>query len=125
MEIGRKLKKLREDKNLSQGDVEKKTGLLRCYTSRVENGYTVPSVDTLEKYARALEVPLYRFFTEGQAVKGLMLATSNGNGEQWGERGKERRELRLFAKALARMHPRKQKLLLAMAQKMANQGPEQ
>ena len=71
MEIGRKLKKLREDRNLSQGDIEKRTGLLRCYTSRVENGYTVPSVDTLEKYARALEVPLYRFFTDEEAKRAL------------------------------------------------------
>lgn len=125
MEIGRKLKKLREDKNLSQGDVEKKTGLLRCYTSRVENGYTVPSVETLEKYARALEVPLYRFFTDEHAVKGLVLSPKNDNGSaSWGERGKERRELRLFAKALSRMNSRKQKLLFALAQRMAHQGPE-
>ena len=124
MEIGRKLKKLREDRNLSQGDVEKRTGLLRCYTSRVENGYTVPSVDTLEKYARALEVPLYRFFTDEEAVKSLALIPKNGNGNHWGERGKERNELRQFAKALAKMNPRKQKLLFAMAQRMANQPPE-
>jgi transcriptional regulator with XRE-family HTH domain len=124
MEIGRKLKKLREDRNLSQGDIEKRTGLLRCYTSRVENGYTVPSVDTLEKYARALEVPLYRFFTDEEAVKGLGLAPQNGNGNHWGERGKERNELRQFAKALSKMNPRKQKLLFAMAQRMANQPPE-
>ena len=124
MEIGRKLKKLREDRNLSQGDVEKRTGLLRCYTSRVENGYTVPSVDTLEKYARALEVPLYRFFTDEEAVKNLALLPKNGNGNHWGERGKERNELRQFAKALSKMNPRKQKLLFAMAQRMANQPPE-
>jgi len=49
MEIGRKLRQLREDKNLSQGDLEERTGLLRCYTSRVENGYTVPSVGTLAR----------------------------------------------------------------------------
>ena len=54
MEIGAKLRELREAKNLSQGDVEKRTGLIRCCTSRVENGYTVPSVGTLEKYATAL-----------------------------------------------------------------------
>jgi len=48
MEIGQKLRQLREEKNLSQGDIEQKTGLFRCYTSRVENGYTVPSVETLE-----------------------------------------------------------------------------
>jgi transcriptional regulator with XRE-family HTH domain len=59
MVIGDRLKTLREAKDLSQGDIEKRTGLLRCYVSRVENGHTVPSVETLEKFARALEVPLY------------------------------------------------------------------
>jgi transcriptional regulator with XRE-family HTH domain len=119
MEIGRRIRELREAKHLSQGDIEKKTGLLRCYTSRVENGYTVPSVDTLEKYARALEVPLYRFFTDGQTVKGLDLPGGNGNGDMWGNRGKERRQLRLFAQALSRMEPRKQKILLAVASRLA------
>jgi transcriptional regulator with XRE-family HTH domain len=57
MVIGDRLKTLRETKDLSQGDIEKRTGLLRCYVSRVENGHTVPSVETLEKFARALEVP--------------------------------------------------------------------
>lgn len=69
MVIGDKLKTLREQKNLSQGDIEKRTGLLRCYISRVENGHTVPSVDTLEKLARALEVPMYRLFTDDEHVK--------------------------------------------------------
>src|SRR5271165_10482 len=110
MEIGRKLRQLREGKNLSQGDLEEKTGLLRCYTSRVENGYTVPSISTLAKYARALDVPLYRFFTDGESVKALSFPDSS-NGVQWGENGKERRELRLFARALSRMKPRSQKLL--------------
>ena len=59
MVIGDRLKTLRETKDLSQGDIEKRTGLLRCYVSRVENGHTVPSVETLEKFARALELPLY------------------------------------------------------------------
>jgi transcriptional regulator with XRE-family HTH domain len=62
MMIGDRLRQLREAKNLSQGHVEEKTGLLRCYTSRVENGHTVPSIETLEKYARALDVPLYQIF---------------------------------------------------------------
>src|SRR5271165_7229267 len=69
MVIGEKLKALRAQKNMSQGDVEKRTGLLRCYISRVENGHTVPSVDTLEKMARALEVPMYRIFTHDEHVK--------------------------------------------------------
>ena len=60
--IGDRLRALREDKKLSQGDIEKRTGLLRCYISRVENGHTVPAIETLEKMARALEVPLYQLF---------------------------------------------------------------
>jgi transcriptional regulator with XRE-family HTH domain len=65
MVIGDRLKTLREAKDLSQGDIEKRTGLLRCYVSRVENGHTVPSVETLEKFARALEVPLYHLMFDG------------------------------------------------------------
>jgi transcriptional regulator with XRE-family HTH domain len=68
MVIGEKLKALRMQKNLSQGDIEKRTGLIRCYLSRVENGHTVPSVDTLEKFARALEIPMYRLFTDDNHV---------------------------------------------------------
>lgn len=60
------MRELREAKKLSQGDIEKKTGLLRCYVSRVENGHTVPGVETLEKFARALEVPMYQLFYDGE-----------------------------------------------------------
>jgi|SRR5437773_255386 len=66
MIIGDRLREMREAKKLSQGDVEKRTGLLRCYISRVENGHTVPAVETLEKLARAFEVPLYQLFYEGK-----------------------------------------------------------
>jgi transcriptional regulator with XRE-family HTH domain len=64
MIVGERLKTLRESKSLSQGDIEKRTGLLRCYISRVENGHTVPSVETLKELARAFEVPLYRLFCD-------------------------------------------------------------
>jgi transcriptional regulator with XRE-family HTH domain len=120
MLIGLKLKELREAKNLSQGDIEERSGLLRCYTSRVENGHTVPSVETLEKYARALEVPLYKLFYDGKrAIKKLDLPAVKNDGALWGAKGKSHRELRLFAKALSRMNDNKRKLLLSMAQKMA------
>ena len=58
MIIGERLRVMGEEKRLSQGDIERKTGLLRCYVSRVENGHTVPAVETLEKFARPLEVPM-------------------------------------------------------------------
>jgi transcriptional regulator with XRE-family HTH domain len=123
MVIGEQLKEIRETKQLSQGDIEKKTGLLRCYVSRVENGHTIPSVETLEKFARALEVPLYRLFVEGnQPVKKPDIGATRGHDEDsslWGGRGKERRELRLFAKALSRMNDRDRNLLFASARQMA------
>jgi transcriptional regulator with XRE-family HTH domain len=118
MEIGQKLRELREEKHLSQGDIQHKTGLLRCYTSRVENGYTVPSVETLEKFARALEIPLYRLFTDGEKVKMVKLPTTK-IASAWGVDGSHRREIRLFAKALSRMDDRNQRILLNLAQKMA------
>src|SRR5882762_8951400 len=71
MVIGNRLKELRESKQLSQGDIGKRTGLLRCYISRVENGHTVPAIETLEKMARALEVPMYRLFHDGGVPAGL------------------------------------------------------
>jgi len=55
----------KKKKKLSQGDIEKRTGLLRCYISRVENGHTVPAIETLEKMARAFEVPAYQLFYDG------------------------------------------------------------
>jgi len=66
MSIGTRIRELREQKAMSQGDIEAKTGLLRCYISRVENGHTIPSLETLERFAAALEVPLYRFFYSGE-----------------------------------------------------------
>jgi transcriptional regulator with XRE-family HTH domain len=62
--IGATIRNFRLERSLSQGDIEKRTGLLRCYLSRVENGHTVPSLDTLQKIASALEMPLSHFFSE-------------------------------------------------------------
>ncbi len=64
MLIGQRLRDIREAKNLSQSDIERATGLVRPYISRVENGHTVPSIETLEKWARALGMPLISFCTK-------------------------------------------------------------
>jgi transcriptional regulator with XRE-family HTH domain len=120
MVIGQKLREIRESKNLSQGDIEKRTGMLRCYTSRVENGHTVPSVETLEKYARALEIPLYKLFHDGKGpVEKPKLPEMKSAKSLWGTRGKEHRELRLFVAAMSKMNDRNRKLLIAMAKTMA------
>src|SRR6266404_3653301 len=65
MYLAERIRQVREAKHLSQGDIETRTGLLRCYVSRVENGHTVPSLETLEKFARALELPLYHLMFDG------------------------------------------------------------
>jgi transcriptional regulator with XRE-family HTH domain len=120
MVIGDKLKALREQKKLSQGDIEKRTGLLRCYISRVENNHTVPSVDTLEKMARALEVPIYRLFTDDAHVK-----KPNIQAEAIPSRAansKQDNDLRTFAKHFLRMDDKDRGILLHMASKMAKRA---
>jgi transcriptional regulator with XRE-family HTH domain len=123
MEIGKKLRELRQSKHLSQGDIEQKAAPLRCYTSRVENGSTIPTIETLEKYARAMQIPLYRFFTAGEAVNAPKLPAANlfsAEGQPaWGFAAKHQPQLRPFAKAFKRTNYRRQKLLVDLAQEMA------
>jgi transcriptional regulator with XRE-family HTH domain len=121
MVIGDRLRDLRESKHLSQGDIEKRTGLLRCYISRVENGHTVPAIETLEKLARAMEVPLYQLFYDGEEPpKPPMLPKREaGDDTAWGATGKDARTLAKFRRVLSRTKAEDQKFLLAMAQKMA------
>jgi len=70
MNIGETIRNYRLQKALSQGDIEKRTGLLRCYLSRVENGHTIPSLDTLAKIANAMDLPLAQFFSAGEHDNG-------------------------------------------------------
>ena len=122
MEIGGRLRALRGEKKLSQGDIQKRSGLLRCYISRVENGYTTPTIDTLEKMARAMEVPLYRVFYDGEAPPKLSVPPRRkaGDGTAWGYSGKDARVLNQFRSLLGRMDARETKLLFSMAQQMAS-----
>ena len=121
MIIGERLRALREEKNLSQGDIEKRTGLLRCYVSRVENGHTVPAVETLEKFARALGVPLYQLFYDGEEPPEIpKLPKRNKAGETaWGSSGKDARTLTKMRKLLGRMEEGDRRLMLFTAQRMA------
>ena len=121
MLISDRLRSIREEKNLSQGDIEKRTGLLRCYVSRVENGHTVPAVETIEKFARALEVPIYQLFYDGDKPPELpnLLKRRTAADIAWGTTGKDARFLTKLRRLLARAAERDRKLLLAMAQKIA------
>jgi transcriptional regulator with XRE-family HTH domain len=121
MVIGDRLRALREEKSLSQGDIEKRTGLLRCYISRVENGHTVPAIETLEKMARALEVPLYQFFYDGEEPPKLpnLLKRKTADDIVWGSSSKEARLLSKLQRLLGRVEENDRKLLMSLAQKMA------
>ena len=121
MIIGDRLRVLREQKQFSQGEIEKRTGLLRCYISRVENGHTVPAVETLEKLARALEVPLYQFFYDGEEPPKLTALSKRrlSTTVAWGDSGKDARLLAKFRRLLSRAEEGDRRLLLFMARKMA------
>ena len=121
MIIGDRLRALREEKKLSQGDIEERTGLLRCYISRVENGHTVPAIETLEKMARALEVPLYQLFYDGEQPPKLPNLPKRRSSDEivWGSTGKEARFLSKFRRLMGRIEVSDRRLLLFMAQKLA------
>jgi transcriptional regulator with XRE-family HTH domain len=121
MIIGDRLRAIRHEKGLSQGDIEKRTGLLRVYISRIENDHTVPSIGTLEKMALALEVPLYVLFYEGEEppdVPESLERIDAGNIEPK-EFRKESLFLRKFRRVLGQVGDEHPRLLLFVANKMA------
>ena len=121
MVIGERLRTLREAKNFTQSEVEKRTGLLRTYISRMENGNAVPSVETLEKFARALEVPTYQLFYESEEPPKLPNLSKRKTAADimWGSKGKEARMLGKFCWLFSRMGDGDLGLVLFIAQKMA------
>ena len=123
MVIGDRLRQLREQKSFSQGDIEKRTGLLRCYISRVENGHTVPAIETLEKLARALEVPMYRLFYDGEEPpKAPNISVRKASDESgWGSSGKDAKYFSQLRRLLSKSSENDRKLILYTAQKMARQ----
>ena len=122
MIIGDRLRALREHKNFSQGDIEKRTRLLRCYISRVENGHTVPAIETLEKFARALEVPMYQLFYEGEEPPALPNLPKRKSADDiaWGSKGKDARMLAKFCRLFSQTNESDLQLLFFLAQKMAH-----
>jgi transcriptional regulator with XRE-family HTH domain len=122
MFIGDRVREMRKEKKFSQGDIEKRTGLLRAYISRVENGHTVPAIETLEKLARALEVPLYQLFYEGEEPPNLPNLPRRKSSDDivWGSTGKEARYLTKLRRLLGKTEESNRKLLLLMAQKMSH-----
>jgi transcriptional regulator with XRE-family HTH domain len=111
MNIGETIRNFRLQRSMSQGDIEKRTGLLRCYLSRVENGHTIPSLDTLAKIAAAMDLALSQFFSDGNSNghKGLPQLSDD-----------EVRFLSQMRRYSANLNDSDRKLVLAMVKKMAS-----
>ncbi len=123
MGIGERIRVMREQRQLSQGDIEEKTGLLRCYISRVENGHTVPSLETLERFAGALDVPLYKLFYNAEEPT-LSFTTSDPSSLERlshaeGPEGAEARFLLKLRELQEHLSSTDRNVLLALAKKMA------
>ena len=124
MEVGKRLREVREAKKLSQGDIERRTGLLRCYVSRVENGHTVPSVETIEKLARAFEIPTYQLFIgvdEKPSPVPHAIRTA-GKEKSFGSTSKEQKFFIKFWRLLSKMSPHDRTALFSVAQGMAKRN---
>jgi transcriptional regulator with XRE-family HTH domain len=112
MNIGETIRNYRLQKGMSQGDIEKRTGLLRCYLSRVENGHTIPSLDTLAKIATAMELPLSQFFSDSGHTNG-----SKGLPQLSEDEVRFLSQIRRYSTSL---NDSDRKLVLAMVKKMAS-----
>jgi transcriptional regulator with XRE-family HTH domain len=121
--IGERLRTLREAKGMPQSEIERRTGLLRCYVSRVENGHTVPSIETLEKLSRALEVPLYQLFYDQENPPQLTNLADRKTADEIVSYAdsEEKRFLHSMAGLLTRLSETDRRLLLHVAQRMADQ----
>jgi len=123
MLIGTRLRQLREQKQMSQGDIEERTGLLRCYVSRVENGHTVPSLETLERFAGVLDVPLYQLFFSGEEAPPTPSLTPRSSLEEItgdnGEKGQDAQFLLKLKNLLSRLAEPDRDVILNLAKRLA------
>jgi len=123
MVIGTRLRNLRVERDLSQADLGSRTGLLQCYISRIEQGHTVPSLETLEKFAQALGVPLHQlFYDQGGSLPTPHLTPRSPLEElpeEDGSAGREARFLLQIRKLVGRMAQSNRQLLLDVAVKLA------
>jgi transcriptional regulator with XRE-family HTH domain len=123
MLIGTRLRQLREQKQMSQGDIEERTGLLRCYVSRVENGHTVPSLETLERFAGVLDVPLYQLFFSGEEAPPTPSLTPRKTLEEMtgdnGENGQDAQFLLKIRNLLTRLAEPDRDVILSLAKRLA------
>jgi transcriptional regulator with XRE-family HTH domain len=122
MLIGQKLREIREAKNMSQCEIAEATGLVQPYISRVENGHTIPGVETLEKWAQAISIPLYQLLYDGEEPPKPLKLSGQNNLELWGNSGRQSQELKRLQQYLSKMKEEERELLLSLAGRMATRS---
>lgn len=122
MLIGQKLREIREAQKMSQVEIAQATGLVQPYVSRVENGHTIPGVETLEKWASALQIPLYQILYEGDEPPKPLKLSWNHHNELWGNFGREMHDLKRLRQYLAKMNEGERELLMSLAGRMATRS---
>ena len=128
MLIGQRLREIREAKKISQVEIADATGLVQPYVSRVENGHTIPGVETLEKWASALKIPLYQILYDGEEPPKPLKLSGNHHGELWGNSGRQMHDLKRLQQYLAKMNETERELLMSLAGRMASRtrrGPDE
>ncbi len=121
MILSERIRSIREQKKMTQGDIEDRTGLKRSYVSRLEHGRTIPSLATLEKFAQALEVPLYQFFYDGEAppnAGSLPRSVQAADGDHWGLNGDSARYVHRLGILLRRISENDRKMLVHFASQL-------
>ncbi len=113
--VGERIRQLREQKGMSQGDIERSTGMLRAYISRVEHGHTVPSVESLERFAAALGIPLYQMFCHTNGPEPAMVSPTTEQDKE------EERFVLLLRGCIHNMEQANRELLLDLARRLAGQ----
>lgn len=120
--IGQRLCQLRKSRKLSQGDIEEKTGLLRCYISRVENGHTIPSLETLQRFAHGLGVSLFEIFYSDDESGAPGDPTNSHTQERAGGSKDAGAFLKRFRDLVPSLSPQDREVLLTLAKKLAGRG---
>lgn len=106
--IGQRIRELRTKLGLSQGHIERSTGMHRAYISRVEHGHTVPSVESIVRFAAALGIPAYELFLEAPLRRGTA-----------GTRNEEDSFVLLLAGYVREMDSARRHLLMSLAERLA------
>jgi transcriptional regulator with XRE-family HTH domain len=124
MHLGFQIRAIREDKRLTQGDMERRTGLPRTYLSRVENGHTVPGIDTAERIAYGLQVPIYQLFYDARNPSALPDTGKRKRADYLARVRSEKEETLImkFRQLLPRLKEPDQKFLLEVARLMVRRA---